>query len=64
LEINGHGAWKKDPWFFCKQVVMETIRILMDTYEDMEASRGHGDFDGNMKKKYYFYLKNSKRVEK
>ena len=42
---------------------METNRILMDTYEDMEASRGHGDFDGNMKKNYFFKKKNSKRVE-
>jgi len=31
--------WKKDPWFFCKQVVMETNRILMEIWRphrDME----------------------------
>jgi hypothetical protein len=61
LEINGHGAWKKDPWFFCKQVVMETNRILMDTYGDIEASRGHGDFHGNMKKNYCFLFKKFKK---
>jgi hypothetical protein len=56
LEINGHGAWKKDPWFFCKQVVMETNRILMDTYGDMEASRGHGDFSWKYEEKLLFFI--------
>jgi len=50
--------WKKDPWFFCEQVVMETNRILIDAWRPY---RGHGDFHGNMKKNYCFLFEKFKK---
>jgi hypothetical protein len=34
----------------------------MDTYGDMEASRGHGDFHENIEKNYFFIWKIQKEL--
>jgi hypothetical protein len=60
LEINGHEDLENNHWFFCRQVVMKTSRILMDTYGDMEASWGHRDFHGNLEKHCCFLFEKFK----